>query len=77
MGFFYIIGRYPQIKKTAKKCGKNACIFSALMIFYQSCGMIAVKREVATKKFGRFSVERMSILKNGDKSLYQVNSCSG
>ena len=46
MGFFYIIGRYPQIKKTAKKCGKNACIFSALMIFYQSCGMIAVKREV-------------------------------
>jgi len=39
--------------------------------------MIAVKREVATEKFGGFSVERMSIYKNGDKSLYQVNSCSG
>ena len=51
MRFFYIIGRYQQIKKTAKKCGKSACIFSALMLFYQSCGMIAVKREVATEEF--------------------------
>ena len=56
---------------------KKACNFFIHVVSLWSCGMIAVKREVVTEKFGGFSVERMSIYKNGDKSLYQVNSCSG
>ena len=37
----------------------RACIFNESVVFYMSCGMIALKREVAAH-CGRFSVERMS-----------------
>ena len=53
---------FPQMgnKKIKIIYYKNrACIFNESVVFYMSCGMIALKREVAAH-CGRFSVERMS-----------------
>jgi len=61
-------------KKTTKTVKKLLHLQGLFIIIASVVTLIALKREVAADSNRRFSVERMSSYKTGDKSLYNIEN---